>query len=231
MGNPAVERRADVYGAVSQVEQAQAALHRARSRIDQIDSKLRDTRSVAPFAGVIVEKYVEVGDTVQPGQPLLRIADDRRLQIRVDVPARLIEGLRVGMVVQARLDVGRQLVEARVARIYPMADPQRHTVTVKLDLQPGSGGRPGMYAEVIAPDISVPRSTLPWVPESAVQWRGSLPAVFVATDEGRTELRMIRVGERWDSGYTVLSGLRIGERIVAAPPPGMVSGWGSKSEK
>lgn len=227
VGNSGVERRAEVLGAVSTVEQARSQVNAARARIRQIDSKLRDTRSIAPFEGVISKKFVEVGDTVQPGQPLVKIANDKRLQVRVDVPARLMHGdlIRVGETIPVKLDIGDRLIDATVAVVFPVADSQRHTVTVKLDLPPDSGARPGMYTEVHVPDASVPETALPWVPKEAVLWRGSLPAVFVETSDNRKELRMIRVGGSDGNGYTVLSGLSEGERIYSRPTSGAVSGW------
>jgi len=233
VGNSGLERRAEVYGAVSSVEQARSQVTSARARIQQIDSKLRDTRSVAPFEGVITKKFVEVGDTVQPGQSLVEIANDQQLQIRVDVPARLMHGdlIRVGETVPVKLDMGKKLIDTKVAVVFPVADAQRHTVTVKLDLPEDTGARPGMYVEVHVPDTSVPRSALPWVPKESVLWRGSLPAVFVLTGTDRRELRMIRVGDSDGDGFTVLSGLHEGERIFKNPLPGAVSGWDSGDQR
>ena len=225
-GNPWLERHTDLYSQGTRVGQAQARYLGVYSRLQEIDARLRDTRSIAPFPGVIVKKFVEAGDTVQPGQPLLRYADTEFLQIQVDVPARQMPGLQIGMSVPAILDVGDTRVDARVAQIYPMADAHRHTVTVKFDLPRGVPGGPGMYAEVMVPDISVPLRQVPVIPLSAVVWRGSLPAVFVQTPDGRTELRLIRLGEAVDrSNHTVLSGLREGEHVLANPAPGMSSDW------
>lgn len=224
LSNPYIERRAEVYGAGTNVEQAQAALARSHARIEEINAKLRDTRSIAPFSGVIVQKFSEVGDTMQPGQPILKVADTRNLQIRVEVPARIMPGLRRGMIVPAKLDVGNTRIDARVAQIYPMADAQRHTVTVKFDLPPGTPAGPGMYAEVQIPDISASTNQLPIVPISSVVWRGNLPAVFVVGAENKNELRMVRVGERIGNTYTIISGLNVGERILSTPNS---SGWGN----
>ena len=69
------ERSADLYASGTQMEQARSAILRAQSEIRAIDAKLRDAKSLAPFDGVIMEKYVEEGDTVQPGQPMLKFAD------------------------------------------------------------------------------------------------------------------------------------------------------------
>ncbi len=227
-GSPELERSADLYSRGTQVSQAQARVMQARSALEEIDAKMRDARSVAPFDGVIVKKLVEVGDTLQPGQPLLVFADTRYLQLEVEVPARLMPGIKKGMIFPARLDVGDTRVDVRVAQIFPMADVRRHTVTVKFDLPQGAPGGPGMYAEVMIPDVNIPTQTLPVIPVSAVVWRGSLPGVFIVNDEGKPELRLIRLGETVGSGLvSVLSGLEVGQRIYANPPPGMSSSWSS----
>ena len=74
-GAPRYERGADLYSYSVRVEQARNQLVTARSKIEEIDTKLRDTKSVAPFDGVITKKLVEVGDPVQPGMPMLMFAD------------------------------------------------------------------------------------------------------------------------------------------------------------
>jgi RND family efflux transporter MFP subunit len=225
-GNPSLDRYTDLYSSGSQISQGYSGVLQAQSMLEEIDAKLKDTRSVAPFGGVIVRKLAEVGDTVQPGQPLLVFADTKYLQVQVEVPARLMPGLEKGMILPARLDVGDTRVDVRVARIFPMADVQRHTVTVKFDMPLDAPGGPGMYAEVMVPDIKAPAKNLPVVPVASLVWRGSLPAVFVVNEDNRTELRLVRLGSYLNSRtVSILSGLHEGERVLAAPPAGMVSGW------
>lgn len=219
-GNPELERHADLYSSSSGVSQAQSRVMQARSGLEEIDARLRDAKSVAPFYGVIVKKHVEVGDTVQPGIPLLAFADTRYLQIQVEVPARLMPGVQKGMIVPAILDVGDTQVEARVAQIYPMADIKRHTVTVKLDLPMGAPGGPGMYANVILPDTNTDARDLPMIPIAAVI-PGSLPGVCIVNDNNQPELRLLRLGESVGNMVTVLSGVRPGMRIYAQRPAGM----------
>lgn len=231
-GDRWVDRQADIHGFGTQLTQAHNQALAAQSQIEEIDAKLRDTRSFAPFDGVITRKMVEEGDTVQPGQPLLEFADLTYLQVEVDVPVRLMPGLKKGMLIPARLDVGNVRVDVRVAQIFPSADPVRHTVTVKFDLPMNVPGGPGMYAEVMVPDISTGVSSVPVIPDSAVLWRGSLPAVYVATDDDKAELRLIRLGDYVGSHeVAVLSGLQIGERIYVSPPGGAAPGWSHRGEK
>lgn len=224
--NPWVVRDVDLYSQGTHVSQAQSGIAGARSRIDEIDARLRDTRTISPFEGVIVKKLAEVGDTVQPGQALLNFSDTRFLQLKVDVPARLVSALSKDMIVPAKLDVGDTYIDVRVAQIYPTADSQRHTVVVKFDLPSGVPGGPGMYAEVMIPDVNTPIQDMPVIPTSAIVRRGSLPAIFVLSHNNTAEMRLVRLGDEIDHEHVaVLSGVRPGEQIFVSPPPGIKSGW------
>ncbi|MCG6896478.1 MAG: efflux RND transporter periplasmic adaptor subunit [Thiocapsa sp.] len=222
------ERSADLFASGIQIQEAQNAMMRLQAELQAIDSKVRDARSIAPFDGVIVRKFVEVGDTVQPGQPMLNYADVEYLQVEVDVPARLRPGLRDGMMVQAELDPDNRRVPVRVAQIFPMADPQRHTVKIKFDLPQGVS-EPGMYAKVLVPDLNAPARANPVIPSTAVRYNGSLPGVYVVNERGEPQLRLIRVGEELSGGMvTVLSGLRAGERVLTNPGPRVTAGWATR---
>jgi multidrug efflux pump subunit AcrA (membrane-fusion protein) len=226
--SPGYDRYAQRYQYGTALEQARSQIVAARSNIEEIDTKIRDAKSVAPFDGVITKKIVEVGDPVQPGQPLLEFADMSRLEIKVEVPARLMPGVKKGMVFNARLDVGDVDIQARVVQIFPIADPDRHTVTVKLELPPGAPGGAGMYAEVLINDINAQVRDLPVVPRNALVWRGSLPGIYVMNDQNVRELRLVRTGDSVGSdGIAILSGLRAGERIVVRADAGGETGGGA----
>lgn len=214
-GNKSIERHADLVTQGTQVASARSHITEAESGLRTINAKLRDTEAIAPFDGVIMKKMVEIGDTVQPGQPLIVFSYSKFLRIQAEVPARLMPGLKKGMVVPARLDVGNTLINARVAQISPVADSKQHTVTVKFDLPEGVPGGPGMYAEVMIPDVSSPSRALPVVPLAAIQKKGSLPSLLVLDSENKPKMRLIRIGEVIDeNSVTILSGLKPGERIL-----------------
>jgi RND family efflux transporter MFP subunit len=216
------ERSADLYASGTRMEQARSAILRAQSEIRAIDAKLRDAKSLAPFDGVIVNKFVEEGDTVQPGQALLEFADVTWLQIDVDVPARLAQGLQPMSVLQqaATFDDHPEAVDVRVAQVFPMADVQRHTIKVKFDIPQGVS-KPGMFARLMIPDMTAPNAIQsPVIPTTAIRYRGSLPVVYIQNETGEPELRMIRPGKRLDNGMTmVLSGIAPGERVYPNPGP------------
>jgi multidrug efflux pump subunit AcrA (membrane-fusion protein) len=214
-GNKSIERHADLVTQGTQVASARSHVTEAESGLRAINAKLRDTKAIAPFDGVIMKKMVEIGDTVQPGQPLIIFSYSKFLRIQVEVPARLMPGLKKGMIVPARLDVGNTQINARIAQISPIADTKQHTVTVKFDLPEGVPGGAGMYAEVMIPDINSPTQALPVIPKSAINQRGSLPSVRVLDENNVPRMRLIRTGiELGGDSIIVLSGLKPGEKIL-----------------
>lgn len=220
-GDTDVQRQADLYNQGASVNQAKSQVKSALSAINEIDAKIRDTRSIAPFKGTIIKKMIEVGDTVQPGMPLISYANMDYIRIRTEVPVRMVAELKVGDTVAAFLDAGGVRIPAKVAQIYPLAHSSKHTVTVKFDLPIGTRGVPGMYAEVAIPvKGSQPDNSIIIPKTSILKHMGSLPSVLVMNDENVAELHVIRLGKKVVGGksYTVLSGLKAGDRIVDHPP-------------
>ena len=202
------ERYADIISRDTSVKQAQ-------SNLRAIDAKLRDSRSLAPFDGVITRKYVEIGDTVQPGMPLIDFADINGLQVQVDVPARLRGQLKKGNHLPVRLDGAKAPVKAQLTRIFPTVNPQTHTIRIKLTLPPGIDAAAGMYAAVSCPDGRNTTKKRIAVPARAITQRGSITMVNVLEKNGNTVLRLVRTGDQLlDGRVEILSGLQQGETVV-----------------
>lgn len=205
-------------------EQQLAQLSVVQSQIDGLDAQLRDRRSIAPWAGAIITRYVRVGDIVQPGQPLAEIADVDELDIRLEVPVAQVANLHVGD--QVPVTINNANVWAPVAQIYPAANEGQHTVTVKLSLPAGTRAAPGMYALawIAQPGGGSPSQLAPAIPTSAIVHRGSLPVAFAVDAGGNVEMRVLRLGDEQGAYTAVLSGLTAGERVVAHPSPDLKSG-------
>ncbi|MDG6773892.1 efflux RND transporter periplasmic adaptor subunit [Thiomicrorhabdus sp. ZW0627] len=225
-GNTQVDRQANMSSALSHVKETEAMMQQIKSKIDEIDVILLDTKSIAPFDGVIVKKMVEAGDTVQPGQPMMTFAKSNHLSIEVNVPVNLMIGIRKGDIFHARL-ANKLPIQVRVAQIFPVANNQQHTVTVKFDLPVGTPAAPGMYAEVSVLNSSSQQQAFPTVPSSSIVQRGSLPCIYTVNPKTqKVEMRVIRTGDATTNGYyIVLSGVRTGETVITNPPMDIVSGW------
>ncbi|HPQ96146.1 MAG: efflux RND transporter periplasmic adaptor subunit [Thiothrix sp.] len=218
-----VGRYTDLVSSAAGLAQAKSGLQRAYSELQGIDAGVQDSRSMAPFEGIIMEKMVEVGDTVQPGQPLVRYGYVRYKRLLADVPSGLVGNLQEGMVVPARINSQTE-TQAKVSQIYPVADPERHTVTVKFDLPVDVVAAPGMYAEVYLPDRHASAAEVAVIPRSALLSGRSLPSVLVV-ENGVSSLRLVRLGAERGDKVEIVSGLKVGESIINAPPSSATSGW------
>jgi multidrug efflux pump subunit AcrA (membrane-fusion protein) len=217
-GDSLLDRNADLYTAGTILKQARGHYLQAQSSLDEVNARLSDSRVNTPFPGVILEKMVEVGDTVQIGSPLLRYANLSQLQIEAQVPASIVKRLAANMIVPVKLGDAAYESNARVVQVFPTANSQRRTVTVKFDLPNDSGAIPGMYVEVFLPSKQRNQQAIPVIPISAVLFNSSLPSVKVLDSNNKVQLRMIRLGERLNKEtVSVISGLDIGEKILTRP--------------
>lgn len=224
-GNPEFDKFANRTSRYTQYQQAKNRLTQAENNLKQVEEKLKDANVSAPFDGVIVAKSVNEGDVVNPGQTLIEFANIKDLQVEVNIPSRLVRSLKMEKAYRIKLDIANIVVEAKLSQIYPIADNAKHSVKVKFDLPPNTPVLPGAYAEVEIFETDSGILT-PVIPEQAIMWRSSLPSVFVVNPQtNKTELRFIRLGEQVGKNKkSVLSGLKVGERIVANPNILMVSG-------
>ena len=223
--DPNFNRFANRTSRYTSYQQAKNKLIQARLKLKQVEERLKDAKVVAPFDGVIVVKNVDQGDIVQSGQVLMKFANIKKLQVELNVPSRLITSLKLNKKYRIKLDMANVVVSAKLSQIYPIADNNKHSVKVKFDLPENSPVLAGVYAEVEIFETDS-GSLTPIIPETAIIWRSSLPSVFVINPQtNKTELRFVRLGEQVsDYQKSVLSGLRIGEKIVINPNIMMISG-------
>jgi RND family efflux transporter MFP subunit len=174
-------------------------------------------RMNAPRDGIVVEKFVEEGQMVEPGMKLYRLADLASVWIQAQVYEQDLPFIKLGQEATVTLaSLPDPKFRGRVTYIYPMVDEKTRTAKVRMEFHnPGYFLKPGMYATVeIAAELS-PSAVL--VPDMAVLRSGEQNTVFVALDGGRFEPRKIELGPRSEGGfYEVASGLREGERVVTS---------------
>jgi RND family efflux transporter MFP subunit len=218
------ELRSDLVGAETAMAQATTRMKSAEANIREIQSLLRDTQGIAPFGGVIQKVHVEIGDTVQPGQPLLDFSESGQLVVETDLPIRLSRTLTVGQPLDVALE-GREVLKAPVSLIHPVADPRQNTVQVELALPSNTGATAGQYVEIRVPDSAAALPAQLTIPKTAVITKGGLPLVYAIDREGKARLRVVRLGNAPNPDVlVVLSGVREGDRLINSPPPGLRAG-------
>jgi Cu(I)/Ag(I) efflux system membrane fusion protein len=182
--------------------------------IEQTGEPMRLVTIVAPRSGVVVNRGVTVGTSVDPSTTLLTIADLSRVWVLAEVPEANIPGILAGAT--AELDFpasGRAPFAARVDFLYPTLTDRTRTLRVRFSAANPSGAlRPGLYGMAAFESAGQPVIT---VPRDAVVDTGLQQHVFVAIGD-RFEPRAVTLGVQLADRVEVRSGLTAGERIVAA---------------
>ena len=182
--------------------------------IEQTGEPRRLVTVVAPRSGVVVNRGITVGTSVDPSTTLLTIADLSRVWVLAEVPEANIPGIRVGTTAQLDFPAsGRQPFAARVDFLYPTLTDRTRTLRVRFSAANRGGSlRPGLYGTAAFESAGQPVIT---VPRDAVVDTGIQQHVFVATGD-RFEPRAVMLGVQLADRVEVRSGLKEGERIVAA---------------
>ncbi len=195
---------------------AQARLEVAQARVAEGRESAGHAVIKAPYDGIIAQRHVEVGEMVQPGQPLLTLRALDRLRVLIDVPQTFIKTVRAQGRVHILVPGQSRPLEVAPLTIFPQADALTHTVKVRADLPVGQAGvYPGMLVKAAFVQVSEKRLQ---VPHSAVVHRSEVTGVYVVSKEGRVSLRQIRVGQLYEDGMNeVLAGLDVDEQVALDP--------------
>ncbi|NOX58167.1 MAG: efflux RND transporter periplasmic adaptor subunit [Planctomycetes bacterium] len=196
---------------------AQAELDRAEQAVAEAQTVLGYATMSSPITGVVVDKRVEAGDMVTPGEVLLTLYDPTRMQLVASVRESLTRRLIVGQDVRVRVDaIGRTCI-GLVSEIVPEAESKSRTFSVKVTGPCPPGIYSGMFGRLLIP---LDDEEVVVVPNGAVRRIGQLTVVDLAQD-GTLHRRAVQLGRRFGDDVEVLSGLQVGERVaIVATDPG-----------
>lgn len=198
------EARRATEVADAQVRAAQATEVAAQARLDQ-------ARIVAPRDARVLFRQVEPGQIVQAGRALLSLALAGPTQLVAQVDERFLEQLQVGQQAFVVADAfPQERFAARVAVLAPAIDAQRGAVEVKFSLE---GDMPAFLREDLTVSVEVEtarRERALAIPLTAL--RG--PASVLVAQDGRAQLRGVRLGLRTLAAAEVLEGLAPGDLVL-----------------
>ena len=200
--------------AVAALKSANAQLNAAKARFDEAKEQLAHTVIRAPYSGKVTKRHVEVGETLQIGQPVISgVSDQDALRFNVQVPQRLIEKARQLSTVEIVLDDGRRVSSDQIT-IFPTADKQTHSFQLRAQVFSNQHRLyPGMFVKVA---IETGQRKQLAIPVTSIVNRGEINAVYVQTND-RISFRQIRLGNSVDDQQIVLAGLTEGEKIITEP--------------
>ena len=211
----ALERAESEFKATS----AQVAAQMAQAGAARTQTGLHTVR--APYAGVVAEVPVALGDMAMPGRPLLTLYDPAALRVTASVPQSLAGSVQADAVrvELPGLPTAQQWPRAERVQVLPTVDAATHTVQVRAELGGGLPGVvPGMFARLWLPVTgSATAGKTVTVPLKAVVRRAEMTGVYVQGEGGKPLLRQVRLGRVEGERVEVLSGVAPGEQVVVDP--------------
>lgn len=199
--------------------QAQAAALLAQASAARTQTGLHVVR--APFAGVVAEVPVALGDMALPGKPLLTLYEPGALRVTAALPQSLLGTSQAGLKVEfPGLPQAQRWFEPapEQVQLLPTVDAATHTAQLRVKLPAAQSGLvPGLFARVWLPNAAAGAPARLYVPASAVLRRAELTGVYVVDAKGAAVLRQVRLGRAQGGSVEILSGVSAGERVALDP--------------
>ena len=202
--------QAEFDALTTRVQTTQANADRANRAVEEAKVYLDFATVVAPFSGIIVDKSVQPGDTVSPGQTLVSLYDPTHMQLVANVRESLALKLQVGQQLPARMESLGYECLATVSEVVPKADVSSRSFEVKVSGPCPPGVYSGMFGRLMLP---LEDELLLLVPAETIQRVGQLTFVQVLTEVGLAR-RSVQVGRDFKDQVEILSGLKPGEQVL-----------------
>jgi RND family efflux transporter MFP subunit len=214
-------------GAEAQVASAEAELSAARQQVEVAQANQKQftalsnyARIIAPFSGVITNRYADTGALIQAGtssstqaMPVVRLAQTSKLRLVLPIPESLAAQIHLGDPVKVRVQALNRDIEGKVSRFADSLDRQTRTMETEIDFDNRDGRLiPGMYAETQV-SLREKKDALT-VPLEAVTRNGDDATVLAVNAQNEIEERHIKLGLEDSSRVEVVSGLSDHDRVV-----------------
>jgi len=211
-------------GREEDIDSKQAAIRGFEARLVEANLNLRDSTLLAPYDGIIAQRFVEEGQNVNAAAPVVRFQDVDEIEVAVDVPEMVMtRDIRTADIVQLTVEVsgapGLQF-PVTIREVAKVADPTTQTFNVRVALQAPTEIQmlPGMTATVTAVyrRAQILGNRL-LVPASAImKTEKGEQVVWILGADQAVMSRSVKAGQAIASDIEVVEGLEPGDRIVVA---------------
>ncbi len=213
--------------AKEQIEARRFAAKAARAQADAQAASARDLRTReekmtirAPYAGLVIERNVRVGDMGGGGNPWFRIAKDGQIELAADVSENALTRLSVGSAAKVVLADGTE-VDGTVRLVSPRIDANTKLGKVRIELPVTESIRAGGFARASFTGVSVPTVA---VPETAILYDADGAAVLLVGADNTISRVAIVTGQRGGGYVELVNGPPVGSRVVAKAAAMLVTG-------
>ena len=207
--------------------QARANLAAADANVERLKQLEGFKRVLAPFAGVVTKRNVDVGDLIDAGggagRALFVLAQTDPLRVYVNVPQSYAQLVKPGQhVVVTQTELRGSGFKGEIVRTAASIDATTRTMQVEINL-PNKDGvlLPGAFVQVA---LELLPSGVMTIPTNALMIRAEGMRVAAVGADSRVQLRAVRVGRNYGEAIEILDGVAAGERLVLNPPDSLNDG-------
>jgi RND family efflux transporter MFP subunit len=166
----------------------------------------------APYDGIVTNRYVEQGELVSPGTPIMEGLSLTKLRVVTNIPETIINLVKKNPVAEVR--VNDQVFTASKITIFPYADKMTRTFKARIEFDSKQTPLfPGMTVKV---SFKIGQRYALLVPVSAVMKRSELSLIYVKHQEGKL-LRHVKLGNYLGDKVEIVSGLNAKEQVLVDP--------------
>ncbi len=219
-----VASRAQLDTAETQLSLARSRADGAAARLGEAERARRDAEVKAPFDGFVAQRFVSVGEFVQPGTRLFELVALDPIEVEFRISEVDSSRVQPGQKVAVRVaPYPGEVFEATVTLVSPMIDAASRTLRVKGSMANPEGRlRPGLFARA---DLGVAhREDVLMIPEEAILQRSDGQVVFRLVGADRVERRVVKPGLYKGGRVEILDGLAAGDRVVTRGHVALVDG-------
>ena len=195
------------------LDKSEFDFQQARVGLLQAQRAYEDSRCQAPFAGVLVSRFIEDFQTVAPGAPTVRVASVDRLEAVVSIPESEAHSFREGQAAEFTLvQEGSRTVMGRLKSIDRAVEARNRTITARIEV-PNQGNllRPGMVGRARILRQKYDRAVV--IPNQAVLRLQEGTAVMLVR-EGRAHKVPVRLGPAAGDSVVIESGVAPGDMLI-----------------
>ncbi|MEA3209438.1 MAG: hypothetical protein QOE70_2495 [Chthoniobacter sp.] len=218
------KQEADEKSAAAKVDVAN--VEAAQANVRRLEETQGFQRVLAPFAGIITARNVDIGDLVSVGgtRELFHLAQTDALRVYVRVPQTQAADIRPGQTAELLIpELPGEALPAKVVTTSEAVSNTSRTLLTELQADNTKGRiRIGSYAQVrFASITAAPALTLP---SSVLLFRAQGLQVGVVNAQGLVELRNVELGRDFGQCVEILSGVTATDKVIATPFDSLVSG-------
>jgi membrane fusion protein (multidrug efflux system) len=211
------------YLSPKELDDLEVRLRNAWVGLEQARYDLSQMTITAPFAGRVVQRLVQLGETVTAGKECFRVDDFDPVLARLYFPERELSRVRVGLEAAVAMDAHPgERFRGRVSLVNPVVDRANGTFKVTVEVPNRSGLlRPGTFARVQLKTGEFSAALL--LPRRALLGEDGEDYVFVARADTVVHVP-VRVGAIEGDTAQILQGLKAGDRVVTVGQGGLKTG-------